>query len=198
VHGARWARSRGVSRWVNLSGYIQDQIRATSRLSLTLGLRYEFYQPEQHTDGFYSFFLPSSFDRSRAAQIMPANGQIVPGTENFGNGVIVVGNTGPFGNAVTNTVYNTFAPRGGFTYALTRDSLTVLGGGFGMFHDRWAQNVSTLRNNHPFNQSCATITPSIRVLRFSPLHCPVPLRDSGAPFPSLSATSPRPGTFRIT
>ena len=47
----------GVSRWVNLSGYVQDQIRATSRLSLSLGVRYEFYQPEKDTDGFYSFFL---------------------------------------------------------------------------------------------------------------------------------------------
>jgi outer membrane receptor protein involved in Fe transport len=151
----------GVSRWVNLSGYVQDQIRATSRLSLNIGLRYEFYQPEQDTDGFYSFFLPSRFDRSRAAQIMPSNGQIVPGTENFGNGIVVAGVDGPFGNAMTNTVYNTFAPRGGFSYALTQDSRTVLRGGFGMFHDRWAQNVSTVRNNYPFNQSASIFTTSL-------------------------------------
>ncbi len=151
----------GVSRWTNLSGYIQDQIRATSRLSLTLGLRYEFYQPEQDTDGFYSFFLPSRFDYSQAAQIMPSNGQIVPGTENFGNGIVVAGDDAIFGNAMTNTVYNTFAPRGGFSYALTEDSRTVLRGGFGMFHDRWAQNVSTVRNNYPFNQSASIFTTAL-------------------------------------
>jgi hypothetical protein len=49
-------------------------------LTLSLGLRYEFYQPEKDTDGFYSFFLPSRFDRSKAPQILPANGQIVTGT----------------------------------------------------------------------------------------------------------------------
>jgi outer membrane receptor protein involved in Fe transport len=151
----------GVSRWVNLSGYIQDQVRATSRLSLTLGLRYEFYQPEQDTDGFYSMFLPSRFDRSKAPQVLPANGQIVAGTENFGNGIVIAGKDGPFGNAVTDSVYNTFAPRGGFSYALTKDNLTVLRGGFGMFHDRWAQNVSTLRNNYPFNQSASIFTASL-------------------------------------
>ena len=151
----------GVSRWVNLSGYIQDQIRATPRLSLNIGLRYEFYQPEQDTDGFYSFFLPNLFNRARAPQIMPANGQIVPGTENFGNGIVIAGQDGPFGNAVTNTVYNTFAPRGGFSYALTEDNLTVLRGGFGIFHDRWSQNVSTLRNNYPFNQSASIFTASL-------------------------------------
>jgi outer membrane receptor protein involved in Fe transport len=151
----------GVSRWTNFSGYIQDQIRATARLSLNVGLRYEFYQPEQDTDGFYSFFLPDRFDRARAPQILPGNGQIVPGTENFSNGIVIAGKDGPFGNAVTNSVYNTFAPRGGFSYALTSDNLTVLRGGFGMFHDRWSQNVSTLRNNYPFNQSASIFTASL-------------------------------------
>ena len=116
----------GVSRWTNLSGYIQDQIRATSRLSLTLGLRYEFYQPEKAPDGFYSFFLPSRFDYSQCRADYASNGQIVPGTENFGNGIVVAGDDAIFGNAMTNTVYNTFAPRGGFSYALTEDSRTVL------------------------------------------------------------------------
>ena len=151
----------GVSRWVNLSGYIQDQIRATSRLSLNLGVRYEFYQPEKDTDGFYSFFLPDRYDRSITPQILPANGQIVTGTENFGNGIVIAGKNGPYGNAVTDSKYNTFAPRGGFSYALTGDNLTVLRGGFGMFHDRWAQNVSTLRNNYPFNQSASIFTAAL-------------------------------------
>src|SRR5215831_18696504 len=151
----------GVSRWVNLSGYIQDQIRATSRLSLNLGVRYEFYQPEKDTDGFYSCFLPDRYDRSITPQILPANGQIVTGTENFGNGIVIAGKNGPYGNAVTDSKYNTFAPRGGFSYALTGDNLTVLRGGFGMFHDRWAQNVSTLRNNYPFNQSASIFTAAL-------------------------------------
>lgn len=142
----------GSSRWMNIGLYVQDQWRVHPRLSLTLGLRWEFFQPEQDRNGTYSFFHPPSFNPARAP-VVQANGQIVPGTENFGNGVLVVGQDALFGYAVTNTVYDTFAPRAGFSYALTRDNRTVLRGGFGMFHDRWSQFVSTLRNNYPFNRS---------------------------------------------
>src|SRR5256885_5839195 len=90
---------------------------------------------------------------------MPANGQIVTGTENFGNGIVIAGKDGPYGNAVTSSIYNTFAPRGGFSYAATKDNLTVVRGGFWMFHDPWAPNVSTLRNNYPFYQSASIFTP---------------------------------------
>jgi hypothetical protein len=41
----------------------------------------------------------------------------------------------------------------GFAYALTRDNKTVVRGGYGMFHDRWAIYASQARRNPPFNQS---------------------------------------------
>ncbi len=142
----------GSSRWTNVGLYIQDQFRAHPRLSLTFGLRWEFFPPEQDRNGTYSFFHPPRFDPRRAAVVQP-NGQIVAGTQNFGNGVIVAGKGALFGYSAFNTTYDSFAPRGGFSYALTRDNLTVLRGGFGIFHDRWSQWVSTMRKNWPFNQS---------------------------------------------
>ncbi len=143
----------GRSEWTNYSLYAQDQMRISNRLNLTLGLRWEYFQPEQDNNGQFSIFLPSLFDRSNAAVVLP-NGQIVPGTQNFGNGVAVSGTPrNPFGNAAFNSTYNTFAPRGGFSYALNERGTTVLRGGFGMFHDRWSQFVSALRNNYPFNQN---------------------------------------------
>ncbi len=152
----------GVSRWTNYSAYIQDQFRATNRLTLNAGLRYEFYEPEKDSDGNFSFFLPDRYDRTKAPTILPANGQIVTGTQNFDNGVVVAGTSNaPFGKAMTNSTYNTFAPRGGFSYALTRDNTTVLRGGFGLFHDRWSQFVSAVRNNWPFNQSASLFGTSL-------------------------------------
>ncbi len=146
----------GKSRWENWSLYIQDQWRVTNRLMLNFGVRYEIYEPEKDDDGFYSFFLPSRFDRARAPTLLPANGQIVTGTQNYDNGVVVVGRPdSPFGNAMTNSVYNTLAPRGGFSLGLGKDSRTAVRGGFGMFHDRWSQLVSGARNNWPFNQSAS-------------------------------------------
>lgn len=146
----------GVSRWTNLAAYLQDQFRANNRLTITAGLRYEFYQPERDSDGNFSFFLPARYDRAKVPTILPANGQIVTGTENFDNGVVVAGTqNAPFGRAMTNSVYNTFAPRVGFSYALDKANTTVLRGGVGLFHDRWSQFVSAVRNNWPFNQSAS-------------------------------------------
>src|SRR6185295_15962026 len=54
--------------------------------------------------------------------------------------------------ALTNDVKDTFAPRVGFSYALTKDNLTVLRGGYGMFHNRWAIYASQTRANYPFNE----------------------------------------------
>jgi len=142
----------GSAKFTDVGLYAQDQFRATARLSVTLGLRWEFFQPEHDPAGLISYFDPSAFDFSKAAQVLP-NGEIVPGTENFGNGIRIAGKNSPFGTAIINSRYDTFAPRVGFSYALTKNNLTVLRGGYGIFHDRWPQYVSGSRNNYPINQS---------------------------------------------
>lgn len=146
----------GAAVYTNYSLYAQDQFRVNPRLSLTYGVRWEFYQPEREQNDQLSYFLPSAFNFNQAA-VIDNQGKIVPGTENFNNGIIVAGTPqNPFGRAAFNTSWNTFAPRGGFSYALNDKGTTVLRGGFGMFHDRWSQYVNATRTNWPLNQS-ATI-----------------------------------------
>ncbi|MBI3693343.1 MAG: TonB-dependent receptor [Acidobacteria bacterium] len=142
----------GSLRFTDFALYVQDQFRVHPRLTLTYGMRWEYFEPEHDDAGITSFFSPRRFDFSKVPTVMP-NGQIVTGTENFGNGIVVAAKDAPFGYALTNSVKDTFAPRAGFSYALTRDNLTVLRGGYGMFHDRWSQFASAARNNYPFNQS---------------------------------------------
>jgi len=79
-----------------------------------------------------------------------------------------------------NTIYNTFAPRGGFSYAATKDNLTVVRGGFGMFHD------DGLR----MSRRCETIIPSIRAHRSSPPRCLIRRR-------SAAVVSDRAHEFRL-
>jgi outer membrane receptor protein involved in Fe transport len=146
------AHLSGSLRYYNVEGFAMDQWRATNRLTLTYGVRYEFFQPEQDSAGTISYFNPSLFNYGRAAQVS-ANGQIVPGTQNFGNGIVVAGKNNPYGYALTNSQRLNFSPRVGFAYSLTKDNLTVLRGGYGKFFDRWPQYASSARNNYPFNQS---------------------------------------------
>jgi outer membrane receptor protein involved in Fe transport len=146
------AHLSGSLRFYNVAGFAQDQWRATPRLTLTYGARYEFFQPEGDTAGTISYFDPNSFVTSQAAQVM-TNGQIVPGTQNFGNGIVVASKNAPYGYQITSSQHLNFSPRVGFAYSLTKDNLTVLRGGYGRFFDRWPQYASSARNNYPFNQS---------------------------------------------
>ncbi len=148
------AHLSGALRYFNLAGFAQDQWRVNDRLSLTYGLRYEFFQPEQDSAGTISYFDPARFDPSATPRIMP-NGQIVTGTQNFGNGIVVASKNSPYGFEITNAQHNNFSPRAGFSYTLTKDNLTVLRGGYGRFFDRWSQFASGARNNYPFNQSAS-------------------------------------------
>jgi outer membrane receptor protein involved in Fe transport len=178
----------GVSRWTNLSGYVQDQFRASSRLTLNAGLRYEFYEPEKDSDGNFSFFIPGRFDPSKAPTILPANGQIVTGTQNFDNGVVVAGTaSAPFGKAMTNTVYNTFAPRGGFSYALTGDNAPPYCG---------AASGSSMTAGPNSSRPSETTGRSTRQPRCSERVSPTRDRVSAVSSPLPSPTSHHRGTFR--
>lgn len=143
----------GSAIFTDVGLYAQDQFRATPRLSITMGLRWEYFQPERDYGGLSTYFDPKRFDPAHASQVLP-NGEIVPGTQNFGNGMVVsCDKSSPFGCAITNAVHDVFDPRIGFSYQLTNDNKTVLRGGYGMFHDRWAQYISGTRNNYPINQN---------------------------------------------
>ena len=85
----------GSAKFTDLGLYVQDQFRATKRLSITMGLRWEFFQPERDPGGTISYFDPQRFDFARAARVLP-NGEVAIGTENPGNGIVVAGKDSSF------------------------------------------------------------------------------------------------------
>lgn len=96
----------------NFSAFGQDTWRASNRLTLTYGLRYEI--------------VPSPSEK---------NGNLPPGVtglDNFANLALT-----PRGTRFYETTYNNFAPRAGAAYQLfqTPGRETVLRGGFGVFYD---------------------------------------------------------------
>lgn len=91
--------------------YAQDTWRATPKLTLDYGLRYELYPP---------FWISRE---NRTSNFSPANGgQIITATSN----------DGWYGRTLIHPNYDNFVPRIGFAYHIFKP--VVLRGGFGIFH----------------------------------------------------------------
>ncbi len=116
-HHDPWSYSRS-QYW---GFYVQDDWKVTRKLTLNLGLRYDFDIPRWETEDRYSFW---NFDQEATI-----NSQVpeydLRGVFNF---VATGGNPrSPFDGD-----YNNFAPRIGFAYAL--DNKTSIRGGYGFFY----------------------------------------------------------------
>ena len=103
----------------NLSLYVQDQWKPANRLTLTYGLRWEHVPPPHGQNGFSPTVVTQVDDPATIAFAAP-------------------------GTPLWKTTYGNFAPRVGASYQLSRSSEreTVLRGGFGLFYDLGAGQVS--------------------------------------------------------
>lgn len=104
------------ARYKAFSPYAEDDIRVNSKLTLNLGLRWDFYPPYREVQDRWSFMNPDL--------VNPATGSL---------GAIQFAGTGP-GSCNCRTpvhyYYGNAAPRVGFAYSLNRK--TVVRGGFGI------------------------------------------------------------------
>jgi len=141
----------GVYRWVNVEPYAEDQIKIKSNLTLTAGVRYTYFQPEIEKVNLQNFLDPRRFDPSKAAVVQP-DGLIVPGTENFLNGLVQAGDNAPFGRAVIDSRKTDFAPRIGVVWDPTNRGKMALRAGYGIFYDRWGSFSQFSSTNPPFTQ----------------------------------------------
>jgi hypothetical protein len=93
------------------SFYFQDSFRWTPRLTLNLGMRWDYFGVVKEKDGLFYRFDPT------------------------GGGA-----TAPAGQLYDKD-YNNFAPRLSFAYDLTGKGTTVVRGGWGVFYDAFAQDI---------------------------------------------------------
>jgi hypothetical protein len=175
----------------NIEWYLQDNWKATSRLTLDYGLRFYWIQPQHDSNGSEANFLPSEWSASRAprlyapaivngvrvardavtGQTLAATyiGRIVPNSGSLTNGVFAAGD-GISEHGYKNRGVH-FAPRFGFAYDVTGTQRLVIRGGSGVFYDRpFGDSVYNLALNPP-----VTIQSTLNYGRLQDLASAVPL-----------------------
>jgi hypothetical protein len=129
-------------RWQRYEFYVQDTWNVNPKLRLDLGLRYSLQPGFTDRNDVLTSFVPGRFVRANAPQFANAAGtQLVVGTGDDLNGIIVANQNSPYGRAVNGTDKNNFQPRVGFSYDVNGDGQTLVRGGWGIYYDQPVMGV---------------------------------------------------------
>lgn len=128
--------------------FFQDDWKLTRKLTLNLGLRYEYFLKPTESNGLQGYLDQA---QSIANGTPLTNAKIVKGNNWFGND------------------WNNFAPRFGFAYDVTGDGRTAIRGNWGIFYDRaMGAVVSAIDGATPgFSQLVPVLTPTGSEVRVS-------------------------------
>jgi hypothetical protein len=113
----------------NYAGYVQDQWKATSRLTVNAGVRYQIYRIPRDRNG-----RAALFDVSSGRIVIPdGSASLVSPLLPRGYVEVVEASKAGFSNSLLDVDTNNFAPRFGFAYRPGGN--TVIRGGAGIYYD---------------------------------------------------------------
>jgi outer membrane receptor protein involved in Fe transport len=160
--------------------YAQDSWKATPRLTLDLGLRWEYYGPQHNANpnlesNFYFGTGNTLFDRIRTGQVLT--------TPNSPDG------------SLWKAQYKNFAPRVGFAYDVLGNGRVAVRGGYGISYERNFGNVTYNVIQNPPNYAVASLQAGrdVPILPVTPSNSG-PLSGTGVvplPVTSLRAVDPK-------
>ncbi len=117
----------------NYAGFLQDDWKLTSTVTLNLGLRYELMKPPREKFGAWSMFLPS------LAKVVAAGRGTLPDFEarirqaGLAEQVVMAAQAG-LPPTIVRTDYTDFGPRFGFAWRPLGNTRSVVRGGYGIFY----------------------------------------------------------------
>jgi outer membrane receptor protein involved in Fe transport len=142
------------NRYRDSSAYIQDSWKLTSRFTLNLGVRWEYYGVQHNNKGD----LDSNFYLGSGKNYF----------EQIANGKVDVAPNSPEGGLWARKPAN-FAPRFGFAWDVFGNGKTSLRGGFGMGYERNFNNVTyNVIQNPPAQINIAFASPGDGTILVSP------------------------------
>jgi len=166
----------------NYSGFAQDDYKPIARLTLNMGVRYEFQTLPAEQNGQLTNFVPS------LGKIVYANSSSVPNI----NAILTQAGVASYyesasqaglPQALINPNPLRFAPRLGFAYRPFNDDKTVLRGGYGIFYTGLRLTVirTNLAGQFPFaeNTQYTAVSPSSKSAGSAFINSQTPFPASG-------------------
>jgi hypothetical protein len=117
--------------WTSTAGFIQDDWRLTTKVTLNLGLRYEYKSPLKEASNLWANFDPNS-----------PTGLVQQGQGGVGT--------------IWKPDHRDFSPRVGFAYDMTGKGTTVVRGGFGIMYSSFSA-VMWMNQNQFQNSSSVSL-----------------------------------------
>ena len=145
------------NRYNEFALYVNDNLRLNNRVTLNLGLRYEYFGPQNKSEpkydsNFYYGGNDVSVNTSSTVELI----------EGIRNGQVYRSNESPIGS-LYRADWNNWAPRVGFAWDVFGDGRTSLRGGYGIGYERNFGNVTYNVLFNPPDYLVATIDVPIDV-----------------------------------
>ena len=178
------------TRYTDIAGFAQDDIKLTPRFTLNVGLRYEIFSAPTETNGRLANFDPSIATTGPILAAGTFNGFTLPA--NFAGTLPQGYERTPYASQYL-TPLNDVSPRVGFAWQVTERPVLVVRGGYGIYYDRHSNTIAEQTLDQPPFASLqvgfgAQNGPATLQAPFTPL---VPSPSSFPAFvPRSAATSP--------
>lgn len=147
------------------AAYFQDDWKVNSKLTLNLGLRWDYFSPISESNGGQANFVQTGPPNGIPTYLIPASGKADRSLSSTANNPalngqgfldllakdgIALGSTNKYGNALVQTQKHNFAPRAGFAYEVSPK--LVVRGGVGLFFNAFENQGygPNIGENYPF------------------------------------------------